>query len=748
MKKYKYVISNVDCATCAKKLEKNISKIRGFNSVIYNFATTKLYFETDRSDFEQELKNVVHASEPGAVLSSEKEVSAYHKTFWQEVKLDVILLGLGVLIGGFSLFTFLPEVASWILLIVGAALMLYKTAAKAAVQLFRGFNIGENLLITISVIGAIAVGEHMEGLMVIGLYSIGKILESRALNNSRKSVAELMQIQPEFAVVKNGEKEEKKDPHDVAIGSIIVVRPGERVPLDGKVISGNASINTSHLTGESVPQLITVNDKVISGSIVLDGALEIVSESSYRESTVSRIMDLIEHATDKKSKTETFITKFARWYTLGVLGLSVMVFLFSFFVFHDAARESIYRSLIFLVISCPCAFAISVPLSYFSAIGKASKRGILIKGSNYLDVAANLDTIIFDKTGTLTTGVFGVSEIISLDKKYSEKDILTFAALGEQYSIHPIAKAIMAEAADIKLKKITNFKEKPGKGVGYTFNDKEFFVGGGDSSAEKQTAVFINQGDKTIGKILLSDRIKESSKLTISGLKEKNIKVTMLSGDNAYVTTKVASELGIESFEHSMLPAAKFEYLEKKLGLKQKGQNIAFAGDGINDAPSLSRADLGISMGIAGSPATIEASDVVLIDDRPEKVLDLIKLSKYSRIIVLQNIIFALVTKILILVLGTLDIVGMLAAVFADVGVTLLAILNSLRILRYNFGQKKNEVKACLHENLSDHCHGLNSENNICSCQNDSENHECKCKTGESDDCHFKKQNKANKIYK
>lgn len=715
MKKYIYEIRNIDCAQCAKHLEASISRIKGFENVNYNFATMKLTFETDRTDdFFPDLKRAVYNSEPDAeIVHDNAQKVNRHKFFTPEL----ITFILGVIVGFIGLFVPMPVIASLILITAGMLLLLWKTAYKAVVQLFKNKNIGENLLITIAVFGAYglglfntiveeggeAIGEGIdECLMVIILYSIGKMLESSVLASSRKSISNLMEIQPDFAMLVHGNHEHKVHPQDVKIGSLIKVRPGERVPLDGIVRGGSASVDTSHLTGESLPVSMSAGCQILSGSILLDGILEIETTSIYKESAVARIMNLIDNANDKKSKTETFINKFAKWYTLAVIALAVIVF-FGSWALGYSITNGLYYALILLFISCPCAFAISVPLAYFSALGRASKNGILIKGSNYLDVAAKLNRVIFDKTGTLTTGQFVVKEIITLNTKYSTQDILKFAALGEQNSIHPLARAIQHRAHGIELEAVEDFVENSGKGVSYTYKGDVIFVGNMTRDTEDAlTSIQIILNDEPIGKILLADSLKSNSVELCEYLKSQNIKLEMLSGDNNKVTAHVASMLGIDEFKSSLTPEQKYTLLEEAIKTQPANEFTAFVGDGINDAPSLSRADLGVSMGLAGSPATVEASDIVVVDDDPGKMKDLHKLSKYTRRVVWENIIFALVTKVLVIILELSGILteGMLVAVFADVGVTLLAILNSLRILRYNFGKKR--VKAANKSNIED----------------------------------------------
>ncbi len=709
MEKYTYEIRNIDCAQCAKHLETSIAKIKGFNNVSYNFATMKLTFETDRTDdFYPELKRAVYRTEPDAeIIHDNANPTHKQNTF----NIDIVIFILGAIIGFIGLYVPMPTLAGIILVAIGMCMLLYKTAYRAGVQLLKNKTIGENFLITIAVLGAFGLGlfntiveENFatlgegidESLMVIILYNIGKMLESSVLRKSRKNIRALMEVQPDFAMLVHGDHEHKVHPQDVAVGSLIKVRPGERVPLNGIVKSGSASVDTSHITGESVPIAMSKGSKILSGTILLDGILEIETTNVYKDSAVSRIMNLIDNANDKKSKTETIINKFAKWYTLAVISLAIIVFIV-FLCMNRPITDGIYYALILLFISCPCAFAISVPLAYFSALGKASKNGILIKGSNYLDVAAKLKHIVFDKTGTLTTGNFVVKDVVSLDKKYSTQDILKLAALGEQNSIHPIARAILHKAHSIKLEPVENFVENSGTGVSYTYKGDVIFVGNVTrDSTEEFTSVKVMINEKIVGKILLADSLKESSVEVCQYLKQQNIKLSMLSGDNAKVTAHVADILGIDDYKSGLTPEEKYSILEDYLKNKNPNDNVAFVGDGINDAPSLSRADLGISMGLSGSPATVEASDIVVVDDNPAKIKDLHKLSKFTRAIVWENIIFAITTKILIIILelcGVLAASGMemIIAVIGDVGVTLLAILNSLRIFYYNYGRKKQE---------------------------------------------------------
>ncbi len=677
-------IEGLDCPNCAKTLEIELNKLEGVKNAEINFVKGKLSFESE--DIEKAENSIVAMTkkvEPNAKIILTKPNSKKFSLF-----IDLLTLCLGTILGVLVLVfqSRLPLWAFWIMIVLSALLLGYKTYLKAILLLFKGI-INENLLITISVIGATALGEYMEGLMVIFLYTIGKVLEKLAVDKSRKSIEKLTNLQPEYAVVVRDEKEIRVEPSEVNVGEVIIVKPGERVPIDGVILDGNATLDMQSLTGESVPVSVQVDDNILSGAIVLDGLLKIKTSEEYKNSTVSKIMNLIENAQDKKSKTETFISKITRWYTLGIIILAVLTLGIGWAITKEFS-SSIYRALKLLVVSCPCAFAISVPLSYFSGLGNASKNGILIKGSNYLDALGKINLVAFDKTGTLTTGEFQVEKVESLSENYSEDDIIYLASLGEQYSLHPLAKSIVKENKR-ELEKIRNVKEVAGEGVYFKYNKKEFFVG--RKTKEKNVSVEIFENNKLIGKIYLNDTIKDSSKEACEELKNMGVKMVLLSGDSQDKVAVTSRELGIDEFKAQLLPQDKYKILDD---LKQNKENkIAYVGDGINDAPSLTLADVGISMGINGSPASIEASDVVLGDDNIKKIPLAIKISRFTRKIVWSNIILSAIVKLSILVLSLVDITGMMVAVFADVGVTLLAILNSLQTLYYNPSKKKINLK-------------------------------------------------------
>ncbi len=577
-------------------------------------------------------------------------------------------------------------VLSTVLIITAYVILLCKTAKKAVKQITKNKILDENALITISVIGAFLIGKEMEGAMVILLYEIGKILESKAVNKSRRSISELMNIKPEYANIKNGDNIETVTPDKVSIGDIIVVKSGEKIPLDGIVTKGEAQIDTSALTGESKLIDVTENSKVLSGSINAQGLLEIEVTSTYENSTVNKILQLVENATDKKAKTETFVSKAAKIYTPVVIGFAILVAIFMPILFNVTYDESIYKALVFLVISCPCSIAISVPLSYFSGIGKASKKGILIKGSDYLDGLKDIGTIVFDKTGTITIGNLEVEEINSYKEEISKKEILKYFAMGESFSNHPIAKSILKKAdMDIDLSQVKNYEEISGKGIKYEFEGKTIKIGNAkfvekESSQILGTVLYLKINDEVVGNIVLKDQIKPDAKQAITLLKQMNIKTHMFTGDKKEVAIETAKEVGIPNVVYEMLPADKYNKLEEVI--KDEPKKTVFVGDGINDSPVLARADIGISMGGIGSSSAIEASDIAIMTDELMKIVEGIKISKNTNKIIKQNLIFSIGVKIATLVLTLLGIADMWQAVFADVGVTLITILNTLRILK------------------------------------------------------------------
>ena len=680
--KKKVRIEGLDCPNCARSLEIEINKLDSVKWAKLDFLKSSLEFDCDNFQTAiEDIEKVTKELEPDAKLIKNNEKS--NKKAFKSLILDLFTLFLGITIGFIIFFVRMPTWSYWLLYSISALALGYKTYYKAVRLLFKGI-VNENLLITISVIGASIVSEHMEGLMVIALYSIGKIFEGLAVDKSRRSIEALAKIQPEFAVVvdENG-NEQKLAPEEVEKGSIIIVKPGEKVAIDGIIIDGECDFNMQSLTGESLPVKLGYGQEVLSGAIALNGVVKIKTSQSYSNSTISKIMELVEHASQNKSKTETFISKLTKYYTLGIIALSLIVWAIVWAVTKDF-NSAIYRGLIFLVISCPCAFAISVPLTYFSGLGNASKNGILIKGSNYLDACAKIKIMAFDKTGTLTSGQFKIDKIISYSQNISEDDLLEIAAKGEQFSIHPLAKAIVSEAEKLENfsknnENIENLKEIGGKGIEFSLSGKNYFVGRQNNN-EIETVVEIYENSIKLGEIVLSDQIKPTSKEAIARLKKQGIKTLLLSGDNKGSVERVSRQLEIDQSHFGLLPQDKYNLIES---LKNGKDTVGYVGDGINDAPSLTLCDVGFSMGINGSPASIEASDIVLVDDNPQKIASAIKISKFTKKIVLENIILSAAIKVIFLVLGSVGITGMLSAVFADVGVTLIAIFNSLRALKH-----------------------------------------------------------------
>lgn len=696
MKKYEYEIAGLDCAACANEIQEGLNKNPEIKNANVNFAKMKLTYETDTLS-KEEIEKIVQSIEPEVELlevnskskdlKNEKAQKENRRKLW----LHILRLVIGAIVAGVGLYVPMPQIASTIFIVLGYAILLFKTVKNAVKLLFKSKTINENLLITISCIGAYLVGKSSEGLMVIILYEIGKILEEKAINKTRKSISDLMDIKPEYANLKKGDEIEIVEPSEVKVGDIVVAKQGEKIPLDGVVVKGTASLNTASLTGESKPQDVDENDIVLSGSIVLEGLLEIKVTEEYENSTVSKILELVENATDKKAKTETFVNKAAKIYTPIVIGIAILVGIFLPLisnVTYGGENGSIYRALIFLVISCPCAIAISVPLCYFSGIGKSSKEGILIKGSDYLDELKDVKEIVFDKTGTLTKGQFGISKIEVYSDKYVENDVLKYVVWGESYSNHPIAKSIVRNAKNVETKKVENYEEITGKGIKYNIDGKTVLVGnsslvGKEDEIAESTKIYLKIDEELVGAILLKDEAKHGTKEAIQALNSRGIVTKMFTGDNKKVAKQIAEELGISEFEAEMLPDKKYSELEKELE-KYKGTNgkVAFVGDGINDSPVLARADVGISMGGVGSGSAIEASDIVVMTDSIDRIDCAIDISKKTSKIIKQNLIFSIGVKIIVLVLSVFGVANMWEAVFADVGATLITVLNSLRILK------------------------------------------------------------------
>ena len=680
MKSYKFNIHNLDCANCARKIEEKLQANGNYANVSVNFSTLKLSFKSELDINKDDLEKEIQKIEDGVTLSlNNEEVNERNNS-------DIFNLIAGLAIFGISMLI-KNNIISTILIIISTIILLYKVFVKATKQLFKSKILDENALITISVIGAMLVGKVHEGIMVITLYEIGKILESKAISKSRKSISDLMNIKVDYANVKLNKEIKSLRVEDVQINDIILVKVGEKIPLDGIIVKGSSQIDNSSLTGESKLVSLKKNDQILSGSINVTSPLEIKVTKTYEDSTVNKILELVENATDKKAKTENFVSKAAKIYTPLVLTFACLFAIFAPLFSNMSYQDSIYKALVFLVISCPCSIAISVPLSYFSGIGTCSSRGILIKGSNYLDNLKDVKEIIFDKTGTITTGNFIISDIETLNKKYKKEELLKIAAYGESYSTHPIAKSIVnAYSKKILTNKISNFKENAGKGISYNLNNDNYKIGTANFVGYKKidslnTIVYISKNDEVIGYIELEDEIKNDVSKSIANLKRNNINTLMFTGDKKDIALNIASKVGINNVQYELLPQDKYHLLEEKINSKENGK-IAFVGDGINDAPSLALADIGISMGGVGSSAAIEASDVVIMKDDISKINEAIKISKFTNKTIMQNLVFSIGVKIAILVLSALGITDMWEAVFADVGTTIITIINTLRILK------------------------------------------------------------------
>ena len=569
----------------------------------------------------------------------------------------------------------------------------FEIIKEAVENIIKGKVFDENFLMTIATIGAFAIGEFPEAVAVMLFYQIGELFQSYAVDKSRKSIASLMDIRPDYANVERNGIIEKVDPYDVEIGETIVIKPGEKVPLDGTVIEGRSSLDTKALTGEALPREIMEESEVLSGCINLNGVIKVKVTKKFEESTVSKILDLVENASSKKSKSENFITKFAHYYTPIVVIIALILAIVPPLIIKDASfSDWVYRALSFLVVSCPCALVISIPLSFFGGIGGASKMGILIKGSNYLEAIANTELVVFDKTGTLTEGVFEVQKVNPIG--ISEEELLKIAAFAENYSNHPISLSVKkAYNKEIDEKQIINVEEIPGYGIIAKIGENDVVVGNEKLMKEHKieftkcseigTILYVALNQKYVGYILIADKIKDDSEKAIKTLKKNNVKqIVMLTGDKKNVAESVAKKLGIDKVYAELLPDGKVKKVEELLKEKSEKGKLAFVGDGINDAPVLALADIGIAMGGLGADSAIEAADVVIMTDEPSKIVNAINLSKKTMRIVKENIIFAILIKVIVLILSACGLSTMWEAVFADVGVSIIAILNALRVLR------------------------------------------------------------------
>nr|WP_302646443.1 heavy metal translocating P-type ATPase [uncultured Clostridium sp.] len=687
-------LEGLNCANCARKIEEKVGKMEGVKESNLNFTTTTLNVKLERKVKEEhainEIKKIVEALEPHVKV--EKKVSG--KTNVQKAKFEVkptliigTILYLIAVIGDFKgALALILFVASYLL--IGGKVVL--TAIK---NIARGQLFDENFLMTVATIGAFSISEYPEAVAVMLFYEIGETIQGYAVNKSRSSISSLMDIRADYANIIIDGKEKKVSPETVKVEDIILVKPGEKIPLDGIVVEGESFVDTSALTGESVPRKIAVNDEILSGGINTNGVLKVKVTKKFGESTVSRILEMVENAANKKANTEKFITKFAKVYTPIVVALAILIAVVPSIFIKDALFSTwLYRALVFLVVSCPCALVVSVPLGFFAGIGGASKKGVLVKGSNYLELLKDLETVVFDKTGTLTEGVFTVTEINTND--IQKEKLIEIAAMAESFSNHPIAISIIKEyGKEIDKEVIEEYEEIAGHGIKAVINNEEVLIG--NAKLMNQFNISYNEVDSigTVvycaingefkGSIVISDKIKENADEALINLKAAGVKKTvMLTGDNKKTAEKVGEKVNIDEVHSELLPLGKVKEVEKLLKASNKNGRLAFVGDGVNDAPVLARADIGIAMGGIGSDAAIEAADVVLMKDDINALVDAINVSKKTNKILWQNIIFALGVKVIVMVLGTFGIANMWTAVFADVGVTIIAIINSTRCFR------------------------------------------------------------------
>lgn len=696
------VLEGLDCANCAAKIERDVNELEEVNSAKLNFITKALTIEANDIDkmghIVKKAEEIVYKYEPDVKVVEEKNDNKGEKNKSEliddNMKKDILKIAAGSLLFIGALIFKLPFWGELVLFLAGYVLIGGKVLIRAVKNIFKGQVFDENFLMIIATIGAFAVGEFPEAVTVMLFYQIGELFQNIAVNRSRRSITDLMDIRADYANLKVGEAVQKVLPEEVKVGDVILIKPGEKVPLDGIVIDGNSAMDTSALTGESVPRNVRTGGEVLSGFINKNGALTVKVTKEFGESTVAKILDLVQNATTRKAETEKFITKFARYYTPAVVFSALAIAVIPPIVIQGSSfTDWLYRALIFLVVSCPCALVISIPLGFFGGIGGASRNGILVKGSNYLEALNNVETVVFDKTGTLTKGSFKVTEITG-QNGFNNEELLKLAAYAESYSTHPIAVSILkAYAGEVDKREIKSYDEVAGHGVRVNVKDKLILAGNAkllDNENIKYskvdslgTVVYIAVDGRYAGYIVISDEIKEDSLSAIRELKKLGIKKTvMLTGDNKLVGNKIGGMLELDEVYSELLPHEKVEKLEMLDGQKSPKGKLIFVGDGVNDAPVLARADIGIAMGGLGSDAAIEAADVVLMTDEPSKLISAIKIAKKTRKIVWQNITFALGVKLIVLVLGAGGMATMWEAVFADVGVAILAVLNSMRAMR------------------------------------------------------------------
>lgn len=688
----KYILKGLDCPNCAMKIETKVNQLKEIKQATLSFATQTLEVELKSSVNEKEamdkMKWIIKEIEPEVEVLEKEEIK--EKGVEEEkgkFALIKILLS-GALFGIGVIFNF-NQTSELVVFLLSYFIIGYAIIFKAIRNIFKGEFLDENFLMTMATIGAFAIGEFHEAVAVMLFYSIGEFMQDKAVDKSRKSISNLMDIRPDYAHLKIDNETRKVLPSEVKINDIIMIKPGEKVPMDGIIIEGESLIDTSALTGESVPRKLKKDDEILSGMMNKTGLLTVKVTKTYENSTVSKILDLVQNATNKKAHTEKFITKLARVYTPIVVLLGVLIVMIpTIFMGVDVFSEWLYKALVFLVISCPCALVISIPLSFFSGIGGASKKGILIKGANYLEALNKIDTIVLDKTGTLTKGVFKVTDIIQT-AEMSKEEILAYLAYAESYSNHPIATSILKEYNQkIDKTRIANYTEISGKGIKVDIDSKKVVVGNSKLMESENikyegknvigTVVHLAIDGQYKGYIVIADILKVDSKKAIQELKELGIKNTvMLTGDTKPIAEHIGEELGIDKVVAELLPMDKVEEIENLM----KTNKVIFVGDGINDSPVLARADVGIAMGGIGSDAAIEASDIVIMTDEPSKMVTAIKIARKTRKIVTQNIVLAMLVKLAAMTLGAMGVASIWEAVIADVGVTLIAVINSMRIL-------------------------------------------------------------------
>ena len=702
-----YLLKGLDCPNCSAKIEKEVGELGGVTSSTVNLMNQTLTVQAGTSvaaSLLDTVTTIVHSHEPDVEVSEKQlEATAPVKkdekaaVYNDEDKKRTIRLAVGAVVYAIGMaltvFAKLPTLAELAFLIVAYVILGWDVVWQAVKNITRGQVFDEHFLMSVSTIGAFAIGEYPEAVAVMLFYQVGEFFQSLAVKRSRKSISDLMDICPDSATVKRNGVLQVVSPESVAVGEIIVVKPGEKIPLDGIVVDGESMLDTKALTGESVPRSIRKGDEALSGCINQSGLLTLKVTKSFGESTVSKIIDLVENASARKAPTENFITTFARYYTPVVVGMAAVLAIIPPLVLGGGWSEWLRRGFVFLIVSCPCALVISIPLTFFGGIGAASKRGVLVKGSNYLEALNKVSVVVFDKTGTLTKGVFEVANIIPA-AGYQKEQVLEYAAQAESYSNHPIAKSILATyGKPIDQKQFSDFEEISGHGISVMVQGKKVLAGNSKLMESEKiaysacdaagTKVYVAADGSYVGCILIADEVKPDSNRAIAELKKIGVeKTVMLTGDDERIGKSVADELGLDAYYAQLLPDQKVEKLEMLDKQKRQGSKLAFVGDGINDAPVLARADVGIAMGGLGSDAAIEAADVVLMTDEPSKLVEAIDVAKATKRIVMQNIVIALGIKSVFLVLGALGMAGMWEAVFGDVGVTIIAVLNAMRILK------------------------------------------------------------------